>query len=151
MGATKFDWGTKSSTCAVLATAILPIPTGRRRFPTLHCNRRRDRLLSLWFWNASRQHPVETWRVTTTKINKELSSARKVIMTLVFDYRGPLRTEFLERGVTINAGCSINKYASLLHQIKTKRRGFLARGVIHHYNARLHTSNSRQAVLCEFH
>ncbi|GFR67701.1 transposase [Elysia marginata] len=76
---------------------------------------------------------------------KVFSSARKVLLTIFWDSEGVVHTEFLEQGNTVNS----TKYVNTLEKLKARLRWVRIEkvSIIHHDNARPHTSLETRAAL----
>ncbi|GFS09298.1 histone-lysine N-methyltransferase SETMAR [Elysia marginata] len=76
---------------------------------------------------------------------KVFSSARKVLLMIFWDSEGVVYTEFLEQGNTVNS----TKYMNILEKLKARLRrvGSEKVSIIHHDNARPHTSFETRTVL----
>jgi len=92
----------------------------------------------------SKRQSIE-WKHTASPTRKKFrtqSSADKVMLTVFWDFQGPIYCDFLEGQRTINS----QYYSDILENkirpaIRTKRRGLLTEGVILlHDNARPHTA-----------
>ena len=76
---------------------------------------------------------------------KVFSSARKVLLTIFWDSEGVVHTEFLEQGNTVNS----TKYVNTLEKLKARLRRVRSEkvSIIHHHNARPHTSLETRTAL----
>lgn len=66
--------------------------------------------------------------------------SRKVMLLLFFDSSGPLTVDFLEESATVNSDRYIESLKLLKTDIRNKRRHQIQPLVLHHDNARPHTS-----------
>ena len=73
-------------------------------------------------WKHSSSPPPRKSKATIT--------ARKVMLSIFFDCRGPLLIEFLPQGSTINSAQYCSTLTKLRKAIKNKRLGLLSQGVI---------------------
>jgi histone-lysine N-methyltransferase SETMAR len=73
---------------------------------------------------------------------KSTASAGKVLLTVFWDWKGPILEHYQEKGQTVNSErYSVMLESELKPAIRSKRRGMLSTGVIlHHDNARPHTA-----------
>lgn len=76
---------------------------------------------------------------------KVVASARKVMLTVFWDYEGIVHMEFLEKGETINSA----RYVQTLIKLKARLRRIRKEKdvIIHHDNARPHTSRETLAAI----
>ena len=76
---------------------------------------------------------------------KVFSSARKMLLTIIWDSKGVVHTEFVEKGNTVNS----TKYVNTLEKLKARLRRVRSEKVsnIHHDNARPHTSLETRTAL----
>ncbi len=97
------------------------------------------------------------WKHTTSpppKKAKVQASAKKIMLSVFWDERGVLLTDYLRRGTTINAQYYVNLLQKLRDAIKTKRRGMLTKGVLLlQDNASSHTAvaTTTFAAQCGYH
>ena len=73
------------------------------------------------------------------------SSAPKVLLTIFWDSEGVVHIEFLEQGNTVNS----TKYVNALEKLKARLRRVWSEkvSIIHHDNARPHTSSKTRTAL----
>ena len=69
------------------------------------------------------------------------------MLTLVFEQDGPLLTDFLQRGTTVNVQRYSQTLTTLRQAIKSKRPGKLT---LLHVNASPHTASTITALLQKF-
>ncbi|GFR58411.1 transposase [Elysia marginata] len=83
----------------------------------------------------------------TMPTESEQAGARKALLTIFWDSEGVVHKEFLERGNTVNS----TKYVNTLEKLKARLRRVRSEkvSIIHHNNARPHTSlETRTALDC---
>ena len=92
-----------------------------------------------------------TWKHRSSPRSSQVRhriSAGKVMLSLFFDYRGPLLIEFTERGTPVNAARYVDTLMTIHKRIKRKRPGLLSKKVLfHHDNAPAHSANITQGML----
>ena len=87
---------------------------------------------------------------TPPKKARMSKSAGKVMLSVFWDIKGVIMTDFLEKGCTINGQYYSRLLRKLRVEIKKKRRGMLKRGVLfHHDNAPAHTSALTRGQIVE--
>ena len=81
----------------------------------------------------------------TPKKFKVVASARKVLLTIFWDWDGIVLMEFLEQGQTVNS----EQYVSTLQAVKARLRRVRRNkdSILHYDNARPHTSHMTQQAL----
>ncbi|GBN76902.1 hypothetical protein AVEN_11241-1 [Araneus ventricosus] len=94
------------------------------------------------------------WKHTSSPLprkSKGTTTARKVMLSFFFDYRGPLLIDFLPQGSIINSTQYCSTLTKLRKVIKSKRPGFLTQqAILLHVNARPHVSHETQTTLKKF-
>ena len=78
---------------------------------------------------------------------KVVASARKVLLTMLWDMEGIVHIEFLEQGTTINSERYVSTLRALKGRLRRVRQDKVKDVVIQHYNARPHTSRQTQCAL----
>lgn len=150
-------WVPKMLTDEHKAQRILAAREGLRRF-------RRERRTFLtrivttdetWVFHyepESKRQSME-WKHVTSPVKKKFKSQRsagKVMLTVFWDRKGPITISFLERGQTVNSENYCNLLTQVKKDIKNKRRGLQASGVVFHQdNARPHTAARTLAQIDE--
>ena len=106
------------------------------------------------FYEPQRKRQSMEWRHTSSPKPKKVQaqrSAGKVMLTLFWDYNGPILEHYMPRGSTVTSAT----YSNLLREnlkpaIRQKRRGLLTTGVcLLHDNARPHTAKATVSTIEE--
>jgi histone-lysine N-methyltransferase SETMAR len=97
------------------------------------------------YFQPETKRASKEWRHSSSPTPKKFhttQSAGKLMLTLFWDYKGPILEHYMPRGLTINS----KSYCDLLHNhlkpaIRSKRRSLLSSGVLlQHDNAHPHTA-----------
>ena len=107
------------------------------------------------FVNAETKEQSKQWMHTQSpnkpKKWKQTFSKRKMMVTVFWDRKGILLTEFMTPGTTITSEVYYETLKKLRRSIQNKRCGMLTSGVIIlHDNARPHTAARTKALLEQF-
>ncbi|GFS13081.1 transposase [Elysia marginata] len=94
---------------------------------------------------SNSRRSIDTKRHHLRKNSKCSFSARKVLLAIFWDSDGVVLTELLEQGITVNS----TKYVNTLEKLKARLRRVRSEkvSIIHHVNARPHTSLETRTAL----
>jgi histone-lysine N-methyltransferase SETMAR len=106
------------------------------------------------YTNIESKRQSMQWRHSSSpksKKFKQASSVRKIMATILWDRKGILLIDFLERGLTVNADAYCETVRKHRRAIQNKRRGMLSSGIVLlHDNARPHTAAQTVQLLQRF-
>jgi histone-lysine N-methyltransferase SETMAR len=121
----------------------------------LHCIVTGDECWVHYFQPETKRASKE-WRHSSLPKPKKFRttrSASKLMLTLFWDYKGPILQHYMPRGLTINS----KSYCDLLQNhlkpaVRSKRRGMLSSGVLlQHDNVHLHTAHATAKKITDLH